>query len=512
MAGKLLNILLFTSATAAVCAQKTPVPFYGKSASGKTSPPRGWNSFVAQSNKVKLTVAMVDEQCSFFYDRKNRGNTDDNFNYFCGFDSGWSKPYDGDEHGRIVPDDSVFDSMSIQDFAAKLHRNGMKFGIYMIPGAFTGDSEKKVEGTNITIGSLFNTTEDPRDAVSNAYNARNDFDYTKPGVQEWHDSVVKLFDSWGVDMVKLDYVTPGSDYEDGNINQTRPADDSGAVVCMHKAIMKHAPHMQLDISWRLERQEPFWTLWQGNADTIRVDRDINFGQSPVSWGPTQRTIEQYRLFINEQASDPARQNKPIMIRPDMDSLLVATSSESSPWSGYNKVERYAQAILWIGAGANLITGSDMTKVDDLGKKLLTDSEVLEIAAFTANFPMVPRNPSNTKEPGGSKASQLQTWIAGPNDSGTAVVVLSNLGPDQCWDKECSFNTKTAGDQFLNVTLNDLGIGGDKWFARRVLGGGGRGGDDATDVGVVDKELTSWLSEHESVLLKLQKCGTSGASC
>ncbi|KAI0004379.1 glycoside hydrolase [Xylariaceae sp. FL0662B] len=508
MSGRLIGSLLFGSSATCVCAQQAPVPYYGESATGKTSAPRGWNSFIAQSNGMSLTVGAVDQQCSFWYNQ----NTQEGFNYFCGFDSGWSKPYDGDEYGRIVPEPSVFDTMSIQDFAAKLHQNGMKLGIYMIPGAFVADANKKVEGTNMTIGSLFNTTEDPRPGVSNAYNARNDFDYTKPGVQQWHDSVVKLFNSWGVDMVKLDYVTPGSDLESATESSPRPADDSGSVVAMHKAITRHAPHMQLDISWRLEREEPFFTKWQLNADTLRVDRDINFGKNPVEWGPTQRTIEQYRQFITEQTSDPARWNEPIMIRPDMDSLVVATSSSGSPWSGYNKVERYAQAILWLGAGANLISGSDMTKVDDLGKKLLTDPEVLEAAAFTANYPIVPRNPSNTANPGSSGPSQLQAWISGPDGSGTAIVVLSNLGPDQCWDNECSYNTQTAGDQLLTVTLKDLGIGGDRWFVRRVLGGGGRGGEDNTDIGVADTELSWWLSEHESVLLKLRKCGSSGASC
>ncbi|KAI1374351.1 glycoside hydrolase [Hypoxylon crocopeplum] len=501
------TIISLFALAATTLAATIPVPFYGKSASGKISPPRGWNSFVAQSNGVNLTVAMVDEQCSFFYNSTNPENTVTGFDYVCGFDSGWSVPYNGDEYGRIIPDDTVFGTMSIQGFAAKVHQNGMKFGVYMIPGAFTGDAEKLVKGTNITIGSLFNTTEDTRDGISNAYNARNDFNYTMPGVQEWHDSVVELFSSWGVDFVKLDYVTPGSDYLNGDTNSIKPANDNGAVACMHNAIMKHAPGMELDISWRVDREEPFWDLWQHNADTIRLDRDINFQANPVTWGPTQRTIEQYRVFINQQVLDSTRQNKPIMIRPDMDNLLIATPSESSSWSGYSKIERYAQAILWIGAGANLINGCNMTEVDDLGKKLLTDPEVLDVAAFTANYPMVPKNPSNTKEPGGPNASQLQAWIAGPNDTGTAIVVLSNLGPDECWDNECSYNNKRSyndecsynnecsyknkysynakrtGDQFVNVTLADLGIGGEKWVARRILGGGGRGGEDATDVGV-----------------------------
>jgi alpha-galactosidase len=171
----------------------TPVPFYGSTASGKTSAPRGWNSFVAQSNNVELKVAMADEQCSFFYS----ANTDPDFDYVCSLDSGWSVDYNGDEHGRIIPKPEVFDTMSIEQFADELHQNGMKLGVYMLPGAFEGDADKTVEGLEgVTIGSLFNTTEDPRDLISNKYNARNDFDYTNPNVQAWHDSVVRLFDSW----------------------------------------------------------------------------------------------------------------------------------------------------------------------------------------------------------------------------------------------------------------------------------------------------------------------------
>lgn len=175
-------------------AASTPAPFYGSTASGKNSAPRGWNSFVAQSNNVELKVAMVDEQCSFFY----KANADAGFDYVCSLDSGWSVDYNGDDnYGRIIPKPEVFDTMSIEDLASKLHQNDMKLGVYMLPGAFEADANKTIEGLeDVTIGSLFNMTEDPTELTSNKYNARVDFDYSKPGVQEWHDSVVKLFDSW----------------------------------------------------------------------------------------------------------------------------------------------------------------------------------------------------------------------------------------------------------------------------------------------------------------------------
>ncbi|EON97516.1 putative glycoside hydrolase family 27 protein [Phaeoacremonium minimum UCRPA7] len=343
----------------------------------------------------------------------------------------------------------VFDTMSVQDFAAKLHANGMKLGLYMIPGAFQADENKTVAGTDFVIGDLFNKTVDGRTGISNTYNCRNDFDYSKPGVQEWHDSVVEQFASWGVDFIKLDYVTPGSSLGDGN-DDLKPANDSGAVAAMHSAISRLAPSMRLDISWKLDREQPFFDLWKHNADALRLDQDINFGKNPVTWDAIQRTVEQYRQFINQQVLDPSRQNQPIMIRPDMDNLVVATDASASSWSGFNTVERYGQMILWLGAGAKLVVGSDMTQIDDLGRTLLTNEEVLDVAAFTANWPMVPKQPAD-------RAAQLQAWVAGPDGDGTAaVVVLSNLGPDL---GQSGYSDNLQGDQLVNVTLDTLGIEG-----------------------------------------------------
>ena len=191
-------LLLLLAAVSNVLAANTPVPFYGATASGKTAPARGWNSWVLQQNTIgaaaagfEYNVAGFSKQCSVF-----TGHIQSGFDYYCSIDSGWSGYYEGDANGRIIPNTTVWDTKSIQQFATYLHSIGMKLGIYVIPGAFTNDKDKMVAGTQITIGSLFNTTDDGRPGINNSYNARNNFDYTKDGVQQWHDSVVQLFNSW----------------------------------------------------------------------------------------------------------------------------------------------------------------------------------------------------------------------------------------------------------------------------------------------------------------------------
>jgi len=191
-------LLLLLGAATNVLAANTPVPFYGATASGKTAPARGWNSWVLQQNTngaavagFEYNVAGFSTQCSVF-----KGHIQSGFDYYCSIDSGWSVGDQGDMNGRIIPDPTIWNTQSIQQFATYLHSIGMKLGIYVIPGAFVNDGGKMVAGTQITIGSLFNTTVDGRPGINNAYNARNNFDYTKDGVQQWHDSVVQLFNSW----------------------------------------------------------------------------------------------------------------------------------------------------------------------------------------------------------------------------------------------------------------------------------------------------------------------------
>jgi hypothetical protein len=62
-------------------------------------------------------------------------------------------------------------------------------------------------------------------------------------------------------------------------------------------------------------------------------------------------------------------------------------------------------------------------------------------------------------------------------------------------------------------LSDPGLGGNKWWTKRlVLGGGGQGRGDFEDIGVVDREIARNLDHYEIVMYKLQKCGTSGGEC
>lgn len=281
----------------------------------------------------------------------------------------------------------------------------------------------------------------------------------------------------GVDLIKLDYVTPGSPSNGANL----PPDSSGEVIAYHRAIAQSGREMRLDISWKLDRSQEYFDIWESNADSMRTDQDINNGGQPtfVSWETVQRAIDNYRQYI----TTVMQYNKDLTIYPDMDNLFVGNPASIS---GVTDDERQTIMTHWIGAGANLIIGSDLTNLDDFGLNLLTNANAMAAADFTAQHPMQPRNPGT----GNNSSEQLQAWIAGPDTSGTAIVVIVNYGPDQ---GQGGFGTSLSGTHTVNVSWDDLGING-TFNVRDIWA------DE--DLGTESSGFSVRLDEGQSVLYEL----------
>ena len=151
---------------------------------GFSSPPRGWNSYGLQSNDQANGDFVFDQegvikQCDILASVLGDGGYT-----YCSLDSNWSDPDNGDEYGRIIGEDSLFDIPALADH---LHDQGLKLGVYVLPGAFTNDLQKTVLGTDITIGSFC--------SGNNGF-SRCNFDFDNDATQKWHDSVVDLFVEW----------------------------------------------------------------------------------------------------------------------------------------------------------------------------------------------------------------------------------------------------------------------------------------------------------------------------
>ncbi|KAJ3755069.1 glycoside hydrolase superfamily [Lentinula raphanica] len=456
-------------AAALVAATATSVPLNSltitKTPNGFTNSARGWNSFGIQANAATdpsfvFNQTSVEQQCDVLV---SAGLVELGYSY-CSLDSGWSVGGNGDENGRIIADSSLF---NMTDLASHLHNEGLQLGVYVVPGGFLADVNKTILGTDITIGSVC--------SGDNGL-ARCNWNYGEDGVQQWHDSVVALFAEWGVDFIKLDFITPGS--PDNGVSL--PANESQAVVNYHNAIEKSGRQMRLDISWKLARDPSDFDIWESNADSFRTDQDINNSgadsDSFTAWATVQRAIDNYRQYIVLHTS----QDETLSIYPDMDNLYVGNSA---PEDGVTDDERFTIMNHWLGAGSNLILGNDLTQLDDTGKAILTNAAAHSVADFAAQHPMRPRNPGT----GEGDAQQLQAWIGGPDDSGKLVVILANYGPDE---GQGGFNTTLSGVQNVTATWQDLGISGS--FAIQEVWKG-------QDLGTSNEQLSASLDEGQSLL-------------
>lgn len=449
-----------------------------RTANGFRTSARGWNTYGIQALKngsevvpsfagqsgLDYTQAFVKTQCNVLSQHEFRSAGYD----LCSLDSGWQAFNLVDEHGRIIYNSTRF---NLPELGSWLHKRGLKLGVYTTPGVPCIAENKTILGTKIKVGSVWNGNNDQIFC---------DWDFGKDGVQQWHDSVVQQWASWGVDMIKLDFVTPGSPQNGANL----VCDSSGAVKAYQNAIKKSGKQIRLDISWKLCRNETWLAVWSGLAESMRTDQDLdNYGFNTfMSWQVGQRAINNYRQYIGLQAE----RKVPITIYPDMDNLFAANPEHLT---GVNDSIRTTVMNHWLGAAANLVLGSDLTQIDRLGRKLITSPQSIAASKFFSQYPMQPRNPGT----GSNSAQQLQAWIGGPSETGKeAYVLIVNYGPDQGYG---GFETQIFGRQKVTVTLEDLGIQGSIWAFTDVWGG------NSTRV---SNSYSTWLTEGASELLHVTR--------
>lgn len=318
----------------------------------------GWSTFTEQTIHSKfLTQENVAAQSDALASSGLRAH---GFQY-VNIDSGWQGSFDA--NGRPIPNPTTFPN--IQDLIAHIHQNGQKAGIYWIPGveypAVAANSP--ILGTNYHI----------QDILAVPYRAGNAFgapgtspyhykiDYSKPGAQEYTNSVVALFASWGVDLIKLDGVTPGSDSYNLSI------DNRADVAAWSKGIAASSRPIWLTISWALD--EDYLDVWQEYANARRIDQDVECESRCATLTNWPRIYERFRDLPGwENASGPARGWN------DLDSLDILNGATD----GLSNEEKQSALSLWALVNAPLVVGGDLTAVDSFGKQVLSNDEVLAL--------------------------------------------------------------------------------------------------------------------------------------
>jgi alpha-galactosidase len=348
------------SATVALCALLFASAPWGHSQTPGIAekPYQGWTSFSQQTISSNfLTQANMAAQSDALL---SSGLQTHGFD-FINIDSGWQGSFDA--NGRPIPNLTTFPDIAA--LVAHIHSNGQKAGIYWIPG---------VEYPAVVANSpILGTPYHIQDILVVPYTAGNAFggpgtspyhykiDFTKPGAQEYMNSVVNLFASWGFDAIKLDGVTPGS------YSYNLSIDNRADVAAWAKAIAQSGRPMWFTISWALDQD--YLSTWQQYANARRIDGDIDCeGNCSTITNWAMASWRFYDLVGWENAAGPA------VGWNDLDSLEVMNNTTS----GLSYEERQSITTLWAMANAPMYLGGDLTTLDSFGKQILSNDEVLAV--------------------------------------------------------------------------------------------------------------------------------------
>lgn len=333
------------------------------------SPPMGWNSW--NNYGCDITEAEFRSQVDYVASKLSKVG----YQYMT-VDISWYSPsvsadprspfhhptyarHDAemDAYGRLLPAKNKFPSAangSFKPLADYVHSKGLKFGMHIMRGIpwQAVENDLPILGTNLKARDIAN----PAD-VCLWYNATYGVDMSKPGAQEYYNSIFKLYASWGVDFIKVDDLS--MPYHADEITAVRKAIE----LCGRKIVFSTSPG-----STPTTARYHILT----NADMFRVSADF--------WDNWDRLKEQFSL-ANQWAVHAV--NFPGHW-PDLDMIpfgKIATRSGDDGGERFTRFthdEQYTLMSLWCIAKSPLIIGNDLTQNDAFTDAVLSNEEVIEV--------------------------------------------------------------------------------------------------------------------------------------
>jgi hypothetical protein len=259
-----------------------------------------------------------------------------------------------DEYGRYTPAlnrfPSAADNKGFKPLADYVHAKGLKFGIHIMRGVPKVAVERKlpIKGTNYTADQIF-STEVLCKWLHDNYTVTD-----KPGGQEYYNSIMELYASWGVDFLKIDDLS--RPYHKAEIEMIRKAiDRTGRRIVLSaspgETPASEAAHISQHANmWRMVKD--VWDLWSDIPNLMKVAQNWY----PYMSGPTL---------------------------PDCDMIPLGRISirgergEERP-SRLTRDEQYTLMTFFTICRSPLMFGGDMPSLDAFTLSLLTNKEVLKM--------------------------------------------------------------------------------------------------------------------------------------
>jgi hypothetical protein len=353
-----------------------------------------------------------------------------------------------DEYGRYQPAVNRFpsaaDGKGFKALADYVHRKGLKFGIHIMRGIPKEAVARKllVKGTN-------NITADQIYSLENQCEWLRD-NYTivkgKSGAQDYYNSIMELYASWGVDFIKIDVLSAPIYHED-EIDMIRKSIDlTGRPIVLStspgETPFEAAEHVSKHANmWRMVND--VWDVWRDLPHLMKVAQDWYPYIAPGTW-------------------------------PDCDMIPLGKISirgerGNERMTRLTKEEQYSLMTFFTILRSPLMFGGDLPSNDKFTLSLLTNKEVLKMHRESSDVRQVFQKDD-------------QVAITSRNSkTGEIYLAIFNIG-----DKN---------DKKITIDFNELGINGSYAFTDMWSG---------EKIGNYENSFTQTLAPHSSKLYKLKK--------
>lgn len=325
------------------------------------TPPMGWNSWdcygpTVTENEVKANAdymaahlkdygwKYVVVDIRWFVSNTKRGGYNEK-----------DPIYIVDEYGRYQPAENRFPSSAggkgFKPLADYIHHLGLKFGIHIMRGVPKVAVERHtlIKGTDITADKIY-TKDGQCQWLRDNYTVMN-----VPGAQEYYNSIIDLYASWGVDFIKCDDLSAPI-YHADEIEMLRKAIDR----CGRPIVLSTSPgetpvsaaaHLESHANmWRMVND--VWDSWQDITHLMKV-------------------AEQWYPHIKEGTW------------PDCDMiplghLSIRGERGEDRMTKLTRDEQYTLMTFWAIVRSPLFYGGDLPTMDPFTLSLLTNKSVLQM--------------------------------------------------------------------------------------------------------------------------------------
>jgi alpha-galactosidase len=441
-------------------------PFTGLNRDIAVKPPMGWNSFDAYDCRIseqefRATVDVMEakllkfgwdyaviDYCWFNDDPGNWTNPRRRFGHPDIRMKSDGTPLDTlvmDEFGRLLPSEKRFPSsikgQGFKPLADWVHSKGMKFGIHIMRGI-----PREAYYNNLPIKGTKYRAKDIAEPWDTCGWQNNLFgvDATKPGAQEYYNSLFELYAAWGVDFIKAD-------------DMMYPPYHKGEIELISKALQNCGRPMVLSLScgeaplsqanhvkdfahmWRISAD--FWDNWKSLEHNFDLMNAWSPFIKPGQW-PDADMLPIGKLSLNNRPHGPERMSK------------------------FTTEEHFTLMTLWCIAKSPLMLGADLLQQTEGIMPFLTNPEVIAVNQNSVDNRQVYKN------------DDYAIWIATEPGTNNRYAALFNLS-----DKE-----KTVS---FNLELEHLR---GKYSSRNLW--------QQKDESVVSGKLEAALKPHGAALFKL----------